>query len=161
MSKGPKRKPIEERFWSRVKKTDTCWLWTGRARAGFGYGMLGRGGRQAGMVGAHRVSWEIHEGPIPDGMSVLHRCDNPACVNPAHLFLGTQTDNMADAWSKGRRRVPPSQGERNGRARLTVVDAALIRAAYKRGMTQTALAGRFGVPQTHISRIVRNKAWAV
>lgn len=102
------------RFWAKVDKngpivpgmTTPCWLWTG-ARAG-GYGKVYVGGRSGGMVGAHRVAWEVLVGPIPDGLRVLHRCDNPPCVradpDPAlsHLFIGTQSDNLRDMAAKGR-----------------------------------------------------------
>ena len=92
----------EERFWAKVEKTDWCWIWTG-ARSQFGYGNLTTNGKQEN---AHRVSWEIHFGPIPDGMRVLHACDNPPCVRPFHLFLGTQKDNNRDRETKGRGNHP-------------------------------------------------------
>jgi hypothetical protein len=89
---------FEDRFWSRVDKTDGCWLWTGWTSR-FGYGRIKRDNRECLT---HRVSWELTNGPIPDGMCVLHRCDVPACVRPDHLFLGTKTDNAADRTAKGR-----------------------------------------------------------
>ena len=155
-----KRTPIAERFWARVKKGPDCWLWIGRSRHRGGYGMLGRGGRQAGMIGAHRVSWELHHGTIPIGLVVCHRCDNPPCVNPDHLFLGTPRDNVHDAISKGRMVYADHAGEKNGHARLTNAAVAEIRRRYAVGdVTQTALAKQFGVPQTHISRIVLRQQW--
>lgn len=96
------RQPIIERFWRYVQKTETCWLWVG-VKSSDGYGSMGIDGKQ---VGTHRVSWELHNGPIPDGKRVLHNCpggDNPTCVNPAHLFLGTQKDNVQDCIRKRRR----------------------------------------------------------
>lgn len=90
--------PAEDRFWSRVNKTSTCWVWQGAPWA-FGYGRIEVNGRG---VSTHRFSWERHNGKIPEGMSVLHKCDVPLCVNPAHLFLGTQEDNMRDRAAKGR-----------------------------------------------------------
>ena len=95
-----KRKTLPEFFWKRVKKTQICWIWTGRFD-GVGYGIiqLGRGEKRKG---AHRASWELHYGKIPDGLMICHHCDNPSCVRPDHLFLGTQKDNLQDASRKGR-----------------------------------------------------------
>jgi hypothetical protein len=89
-----------ERFWGRVRKTDGCWLWTG-AVGDSGYGQLLIAGR---LVGAHRYSYAMVNGPIPGAMEVLHKCDTPPCVNPAHLFLGTQAENIQDMFNKGRAR---------------------------------------------------------
>jgi hypothetical protein len=92
-------KPIEVRFWAKVNKTPTCWLWTASTRKGRGkYGQINLNGMQR----AHRVSWQLAYGPIPNGLHVLHKCDVPACVRPGHLFLGTHRDNMDDARQKGR-----------------------------------------------------------
>lgn len=97
------RIPIAQRFWAKVDKRapDECWEWTG-ARFQSGYGSILRGGRGSGCARAHRVSYEMNVGPVPSGMHVLHRCDNPRCVNPGHLWLGTHADNMADRRAKGR-----------------------------------------------------------
>ena len=91
--------PLEQRFWERVRKSDGCWLWTGRHRPD-GYGQLLTAERR--VVYAHRLAYEIHHGPIPDGMFVCHHCDNTPCVRPDHLFLGTHADNMRDMREKGR-----------------------------------------------------------
>lgn len=94
--------PVEKRLWARVVKspeTDGCWVWMG-AVCGKGYGVIGVEKQRMEMT--HRVSWRIHRGEIPDGMDVLHTCDNPPCMRPDHLFLGTQLDNMRDASKKGR-----------------------------------------------------------
>jgi hypothetical protein len=96
---APKARPLAERFWEKVDKSGECWLWTG-ALASNGYGRITP---VTGVsAGAHRVSYELHNGPIPKGMMVMHSCDVPSCVNPDHLSLGTAKDNMADMWTKGR-----------------------------------------------------------
>jgi hypothetical protein len=106
MSNNPQI-PITVRFWRHVTKGDpsACWLWRGACNNA-GYGTIGAGGTTAQgtarMTTAHRVSWEMHNSPIPKGQHVLHRCDVRACVNPAHLFLGSNRDNMRDAVRKGR-----------------------------------------------------------
>jgi hypothetical protein len=99
--RGHVDRPFVERFWDKVVFGMECWGWSG-AKNEHGYGVLGRAGRGSGNVKAHRASWEIHYGPVPDGLLVLHACDNPQCTNPAHLFLGDQCANMRDASRKGR-----------------------------------------------------------
>lgn len=121
--KGPKPIPTEDRFWGHVDKSDPegCWIWTGamvwsptRRKYGYtttyGYTFIGsRADGSLRMIHAHRLSWMIANGPIPEGMQVLHKCDNPPCVRPDHLFLGTKSDNSKDMVSKGRhgRRTHP------------------------------------------------------
>ena len=146
----------EDRFFSKVEidPNSGCWLWTGKPIAG-GYGIF-RVGPDTKM--AHRHSWEMHNGPIPSGLLACHKCDTPPCVNPSHLFLGTDADNSADKIAKGRDR--PLLGEENGRAKLSAVAAEAIRAEYSIGLTsQQKLADRYGVTQKSISNVVRMRNW--
>jgi hypothetical protein len=142
-----------EKFWQRVdrSKPDGCWEWqAGTAR---GYGWLIRNGKTAY---AHRVSWEFHNGPIPDGLYVLHQCDNPLCANPKHLFLGTQRDNMLDMIAKGRYRGGGPKGERCAASRLTEDAVREIRAST---LSTRALAERYNVHDTTIRRARSRKYW--
>lgn len=107
----PTNVPWQERFWSKVQKGEGCWEWQGR-RFPFGYGAFYLEGQ---WNGAHRASWRVHFGEIPDGLWVLHRCDNPPCVRPDHLFLGTHLDNVRDMCRKGRKR-PRGSRMRSGDA---------------------------------------------
>jgi hypothetical protein len=108
---------------------------------------------------AHRISWIIHNGKIPKGIFVLHKCDNRKCVNPRHLWLGTQKENIQDALAKGRMRYPDSKGERNYSHKLKEKDIRKVRSCYEAGVLQTKLAEMFGVCQSSISRIVTHKRW--
>lgn len=149
--------PLAERFWRFVNKTETCWLWTG---AHSNYGLLNERGRTKTLI-ASRVSWEIHNGPIPDGLYVLHDCpggDNPLCVNPAHLWLGTAADNSHDMMAKGRN--ADRSGEHNGQAKLTWEKVNLIRAKFDNdGVSVKELASEFQVHQQTISDVVRRRNW--
>ena len=111
-------KPLEERFWAKVEKTDTCWNWTGAltTRKPVGYGIITRGAPGRNMVTANRLSWEMHYGPIPDGLFVLHACDNRRCVRPDHLMLGTAQANAVDAARKGKWNRPPQTHCQRGHA---------------------------------------------
>lgn len=146
------------RFWPRVdasKGATECWLWMAQ-RTEAGYGHIRAGGHGSRTVLAHRVSWEFANGPVPDGLFVLHACDNPPCVNPSHLFLGTALDNGNDAAAKGR----SPRGERNGRAKLTESEVEEIRRIYASGgVLQKTIAAKYGVTQSHISTVVRRAGW--
>ena len=153
--------PIADRFWPKVDKRgpDECWPWIG-ARHGAGYGHIGAGGTDGQILKAQRVSWEIHFGPIPDGLFVLHDCDNPPCVNPGHLFLGTHDDNMADMAAKGRAKPPGLAGEDQPMSKLNGQQVLEIRRLYaETKISQRDLAVRFSVCQQSISLITKNKNW--
>lgn len=159
-------KPLSERFWSKVRKEEgaACWLWIGaRFKGPREYGLLGNEQKEPRL--AHRISWELNRGPIPTGMQVLHTCDNPPCVRPDHLFLGTQKDNMQDMISKGRnapQRDPTrhARGEQHGRAKLTEDIIREIRTRYEAGgISQSALAKEYDLGQSHISRILLRQVW--
>ncbi len=143
------------KFWANVDKSGECWEWTG-GRTGTGYGVFGRP-----QVKAHRYVWSIEYGPIPHGMFVCHQCDNPPCVRPDHLFLGTPSDNMQDMVAKGRARGGHAQiGEQNGRAKITSAIATAIRSEWKaRGGSQRELGMKFGISQSAVSAILSGKSW--
>ena len=146
--------PIEIRFWRHVHKTESCWLWTG-ALTHLGYGSFRENGAS---VLAHRVSWMLTNGPIPDGLDVLHDCpsgDNPACVNPAHLWLGTHTDNMRDMISKG----GGIAGIKNQNAKLTDDIVREIRLAHSNGRTTKELAMQLGVSESTARHAIGRRSW--
>lgn len=151
------RHDIQTRFWSKVNKTDGCWEWTGNK--GYGYGHFWIGTKATGRDHlAHRVSYEWAYGPIPAGMDVCHKCDNPACIRPDHLFLGDHATNMRDRTAKRRDNAP--KGERNNKARLTWEAVRAIRAAYAVGdVTLKTLATQHGVSVPVVSKVVRGEAW--
>jgi hypothetical protein len=167
-----------DRFWSKVDQSggpDACWIWTGW-RSSKGYGRSRSVGR---WLFAHRVSWELANGPIPSGLLVCHHCDNPPCVNPAHLFVGTNSDNMRDCISKGRNgacthpeRVARGsrhssvthpelvqRGSSHCRAKLTEADIPVIRSRVKRGESRRAVSKDYGVSAVVIGEIVKGKLW--
>lgn len=150
---GPKPIPIEDRFWKFVDKTDKCWLWTGAATSA-GYGNLGRS-RKDGPINAHRFSYEIHNGPIPKGLHILHICDVRRCVNPEHLIAGTALDNIRDSISKNRM----LKGELNGSAKLTDGKVITILKMIKAGISHADIAKVFDVTSSNISYISSGKTW--
>jgi hypothetical protein len=159
------RTPVAQRFWEKVQKADGdgCWLWLARCNAG-GYGCFvlnqNKPGCEFDGAGlAHRVSYKLANGPdsIPPGILVLHRCDNPRCVRPDHLFTGTQSDNMADMIRKGRGNR--SHGETHKKAKLTADDVRTIRSLAASGAAMAPLGRAYGVTPQSIQAIVRRKNW--
>lgn len=144
------------RFWQKVDKTDTCWVWGGALNA-YGYGHAWYKDR---IQRAHRVSYELCHGGIPQSLIVLHTCDNRACVNPVHLVLGTQQDNMRSMSRKGRRKInrhPP--GSKNPSAKLSLVQVAqILDLLSKHELTQTQIAAICGVHKSTISNLFRHKS---
>ena len=142
------RLDVPEWFWAHVQKASGCWLWLGQ-KWRKGYGKANLGDRS---LGAHRLAWQLTNGSVPDGLQVLHHCDNPICVRPDHLWLGTNADNLADRQAKLRR----ARGTRNGGARLALDEVRDIRATT--GRTRE-LARRYGVAESTISRIRTGAKW--
>lgn len=142
------------KFMKKVDKLDECWYWTAYKNKS-GYGMFGC--YPYGMKLSHRVSWELHRGEIPKGLRVCHHCDNPSCVNPEHLFLGTDLDNVRDMDTKGRRsRTNARYGERNHRSKLTEKDILMIRNSKS---TDRELAIELNVCYSTIGYIRRGITW--
>lgn len=144
---------LRERFFIYTKQGDGCWEWIGHKDPN-GYGRLNVAGKP---VLAHRISYLLEYGDFPDGMNVLHKCDTPFCVNPKHLFLGSQADNVADMHEKNRAHKRSLKGEEHGMARLTVEIVRAIRAS-KQGYKEVAAI--FGVSPTTITDIRKRRSWA-
>jgi hypothetical protein len=152
------RIPIEIRFWKKVdkKSDDECWEWVG-AKNKQGYGKIGYFG---GFIATHRYSWLLHNGSIPDGLWVLHTCDNPPCCNPKHLFLGNHQDNMDDRQRKGRQPHTCHIGSKNPHAKLNEQKVRTLREMYASGKyTQLELSNIFGIAWKYVSEITRNNFW--
>lgn len=163
---GRQRRDIIELFWSNVNKSDGCWTWNRKPIRG--YGRMCISGKAP--MQAHRFSWELHFGTIPDRLWVLHRCDNRICVRPDHLFLGTPQDNTDDMWAKGRGSI----GSRANKSDLTEETVASIRAEYiPRGPGSPPkskgqgpqegsikwLANKYAVSASLISQIINRSIW--
>ncbi len=143
-----------DRFWERVdKKKNGCWEWMGKRNPlGYGFVLVHYRPKRA-----HRFSWEIHNGPIPKGVFVCHKCDNPPCVNPDHLFLGTPKDNIQDCVKKGRFNKP--KGEDHPHAVLTDIKVRNIRDLRKAGATHREIATLIGCSCGAISAVLHRRVW--
>ncbi len=157
---------MEERFWEKVEKRgpDECWHWTA-AHDQHGYGQLNLCDSKGRRMKAHRVAYELHYGPIPEGLEICHHCDNPSCVNPVHLFAGSHRDNMHDAMDKGRNSKPPRngvRGERHGHATFTDQEVIDLRREFaalqeKQRVSIAAFAEWHDTPMVTMWRILRRK----
>lgn len=145
-----KKTPPEERFWRKVLKTETCWMWTG-GTSGWFYGSFSY--IDGKKIYAHRYSYELANGEIPEGMLVCHSCDNPKCVRPDHLFLGTYQTNIDDREMKKRGNRSPQK--------LTWEDVFIIRERRKAGESYQSIAKDYDVSGSTIGGISKNKTWKV
>ena len=145
--------PIRLRFWDKVNVTSPsgCWLWKG-AKDCEGYGFIKR--KDGVQLRAHRMSYEFYQGPIPDNYQICHHCDNPSCVNPNHLFAGTNSDNMRDCIRKNRK--PPVRGTKNPMAKLTDNQVIDIR---KDTRPSKAIAGEYQITPDYVNTIKRRGTW--
>ena len=155
-------RPVEERFWPKVDRRgpDECWPWRG-AHFESGCGKIGVGGRRGREVPATQISWSIANGrPWPEGKKACHTCDNPPCVNPAHIWPGTQAENLADMRAKGRGSRPPV-GVRRGQGKLNPDAVPAIRAEYTgEGRNLLHLAARFDVARQTILDVINGRNWS-
>lgn len=148
------KRPAEDRFWEKVDRSGACWIWTASTR-GDGYGAFQVETHR--QISAHRFSYELHHGPIPAGMVVMHSCDIPRCVNPDHLSVGTSAENAADSARKARRH----RGSRNSQAKLTEGQVLDMRERYAAGgVTHADLAQAYGVSRALVSVIITRKIWS-
>lgn len=166
MKRGPRPRPISERFWAKVdrREADECWPWTGATDQGYGVIFIRHelvyGKKKMIRAKAHRIAYELRYGAVDPDSVVMHRCDNRPCCNPGHLRLGTVADNNRDRSYKGRGRENRQWGSENANAKLTEGAVRAIVAALEAGMSQSAVAAQFGIKQPQVSRIARREQWA-
>lgn len=158
MSTKQPRGTVAARFWPKVEKSDTCWLWLGAVDSR-GYGVMGLGGRKLGVGRVHRLSWEMVNGPIPTDALICHHCDVKRCVRPDHLYLGTKQSNAADArdrhlLSTGKQHPVP-RGMAHWKAKLTDEQVADIRRRRAGGQLLRVIGMDFGISEAHVSRITK------
>ena len=154
-----------DNFWKNIKKSDGCWEWQGARVSGkYGRVCVTSSGKQHYLL-AHRVSYMLTYGVIPEhdsyhGICVMHKCDNPCCVNPKHLLLGTQLENMQDSKNKGRKYYGENRGENSGRCTITELKASQIKDALQaQGNKLTKIAKTFSVGKNIVANIAYDKAW--
>lgn len=148
-----RKKSVSEFFYLSKVSESGCWLWS-KYRNNGGYGVLSWNGKK---YKTHRLSWKLYFGEIPDGLNVLHACDTPACINPHHLFLGTQEENVKDCAIKGRIVSSPRFGEENPMTKFSDEQVRRLRRLYADGIRQHNLADIFGMSRMTVSRIVRRE----
>ena len=148
----------KKRFFSKVDKTDTCWIWKASIRGNSGYGAFKINGK---VKSAHRVSWEIYNNKsVPEGLLVCHKCNNRLCVNPEHLYVGTYVDNMRDAIRNGvRDHYKYVYGEKVGTAKLSEDNILEIVRLHEEGLSQKEIAKKFKVDRSAIGNVLRGKTW--
>jgi hypothetical protein len=152
--------PLGERFWAKVDRSGDCWIWSaGRFRSGYGQFKVGQTQRRA-----HRVAWELTHGPIPAGLCVLHSCDTPPCVNPAHLRLGDQADNAADREARHRNGAYTrpdrfASGARDTASKLTPGQVVEMRKMITAGVGASEAGRRFGVTAGTARAVARLRTW--
>jgi len=152
------QEPMEVRFWNFVNKLtdDECWSWIGNTMSN-GYGRFSIGAKSKGSDGAHRVSWRLaNNKDIPKGWHVMHKCDNPSCVNPNHLTIGTPKENTADMIAKGRKRTVSPKGELNGKSLLNEEQVRTIRAST---LSHAVLARELGVSPNCVRGVRTGRTW--
>lgn len=145
-------------FWSRVDRSGDCWEWRGY-RDRQGYGMVTRTAISPSPLLVHRYVWMRLHGPIEAGVVIRHRCDNPPCVNPAHLLHGSQADNIKDRQVRGRHRPGRLLGEKHPAHKLTLTQVIEIRALWRWGVPVRSLAGEYGVHPATIDAVVHGRTW--
>jgi hypothetical protein len=156
----PQKQSTPEHFWSRVRtgQPDECWEWQG-SRGSHGHGVLGYHGKR--HIIASRLAYELTFGTIPSGLFICHRCDNPPCCNPAHLYAGTQAENMADRVRRGRWKGGSPVGERCGASVLTEADVLKIKERHRFTRSGIRQTGRdYGVSHSSIIALLDGRTWS-